>query len=421
MLRYKMFFGNIRHMNNKKIIYTIVLALCFVAVFALGAWVGVTKIAYHVSQPGTIDFSLFWDAYGKLQQYFIDPSKITDQKIVYGAINGMTNSLGDPYTEFFDPDQAKLFNTDLAGTFEGIGVEIGMKNQLLTIIAPLPGTPGDKAGLKTGDEIIKINGKDATNMTSDDAVDLIRGPKGTSVTLSILRDGWDTTKDFKITRDTINVATMSWSMKDDDVAYIKINQFGETLPSDFKTAALQILQSKAKKIIIDLRGNPGGYLDAAQDVAGWLLQPGQTVTAEDFGKGKATDCGINKSVVVNGEAECLYAAQGNAELANYPVVILIDGGSASASEILSGALHDDRNVQLVGAKSFGKGSVQEVVNLPDGSFIKITIAKWLTPKGVSISEVGLTPDVKVDITDQDIQAKKDPQLDKALEIISNLK
>jgi carboxyl-terminal processing protease len=392
--------------NSKKIIYPIVLVLCFIAIFALGAWVGVTKIAYHVPQPGTIDFSLFWDAYGKLQQNFDDPSKITNQNVVYGAIEGMTNSLGDPYTEFFDPQQAQLFETNLAGSFQGIGVEIGIKDSLLTVIAPLPGTPGDKAGLKSGDQIIKINGQDATNMTSDQAVNLIRGPKGTSIILSILRDGWNSTKDFKITRDTINVPSMKWSLKNGDVAYIQIFQFDENLGSDFKTAALQILQSPAKKIVLDLRGDPGGYLESAQDVAGWFIKNGQTVTIEDFGKGKPQQT---------------YKTEGNAELANYPIVVLIDQGSASASEILSGALRDDRNVQLIGTKSFGKGCVQEVINLRDGSFLKITVANWLTPKGNSITNVGLQPDVKVGISDTDVQNKKDPQLDKALEIVNSLK
>ncbi|MCX6719937.1 MAG: S41 family peptidase, partial [Candidatus Staskawiczbacteria bacterium] len=190
------------------------------------------------------------------------------------------------------------------------------------------------------------------------------------------------------------------------VAYIRINEFGETLPSDFKKAALEIVQSPAKKIVLDLRGNPGGYLEVAQNVAGWLLQAGQTVTIEDFGKDKE---------------KTTYKAEGNSELANYPIVVLMDGGSASASEILAGALRDDRKIKLIGTKSFGKGSVQEVINLRDGAFLKITIAKWLTPKGTSISEVGLEPDVKVEVTDQDIQNKKDPQLDKALEIINNLK
>lgn len=393
-------------MNTKKIIYPVVLAICFVAVFTLGAWTGVTKIAYYVPQPGTIDFSLFWDAYNKLQQNFIDPSKITDQKIIYGAIQGMTNSLGDPYTDFFNPNQAQRFQQDLSGSFDGIGVEIGIKKDMLTVIAPLKGTPGEKAGLKSGDIIVEIEGKDTSNMTTDEAVSLIRGDKGTSVTLNIFREGWSSVKDIKIVRDTITVPDMKWSLKDDNVAYIQIFQFNNTLPSDFKTVALQILQSPAQKIILDLRDNPGGYLDVAQEIAGWFLKKGQTVTIEDFGKGKTQQT---------------YKADGNSELANYPIVILINQGSASASEILSGALRDNRRVQLIGVKSFGKGSVQEVINLRDGSFLKVTVAKWLTPKGNSISEVGLEPDIKIDITDKDVQQQKDPQLDKALEIVNNLK
>lgn len=393
-------------MDTKKIIYPVILGVGFIAVFGFGIWVGVTKIAYHVPQPGTIDFSLFWDAYNKLQQNFIDPSKIADQKVIYGAIQGMTKSLGDPYTDFFDPDQAKRFQQDLSGSFDGIGVEIGIKKDLLTIIAPLKGTPGQKAGLRSGDIIIKINGKDATSMTTEEAVNLIRGPKGTSITLSILRDAWVKPQDFTIIRATIKVPSIEWSLKDGDVAYIQIYQFDETLPADFETIALQILQSSAKKIVLDLRDDPGGYLSAAQDIAGWFLEKGQMVTIEDFGKGKPQQT---------------YKAQGNSTFANYPMDILINEGSASASEILAGALRDNRNIKLIGAKSFGKGSVQEVINLRGGSFLKITIAHWLTPKGNFISEVGLTPDVKVSITDKDILQKKDPQLDKALEIINTLK
>jgi len=393
-------------MNVKKIAYPVILIICFVAVFGLGTWFGVAKIAYHVEQPGTIDFSLFWDAYSKIQENFIDSSKIDNQKITYGAIEGMTKALGDPYTTFFDPAQAQRFEQDLSGSFEGIGVEIGLKKNVLTVVAPLNGTPGQKAGLKSGDIIAKIDGKDSSNMTTDEAVTLIRGTKGTAVTLSIFREGWTTTKDIKIVRDTIVVPSMEWSMKNDDVAYIQIYQFDGTLPSSFQKAVLEILKSPAKRIVLDLRDNPGGYLDVAQNIAGWFLKNGQTVTIESFGKDKEQQ---------------IYKAEGNASLAEYPIVVLINQGSASASEILAGALHDNRNVELIGTKSFGKGSVQEVVDLRDGSFLKITIAKWLTPKGISISEVGLSPDVKVEITDKDIEAQKDPQLTKALEIIKTIK
>lgn len=401
--------------NKKKIICGIISAVFLVVAFGLGTWFGAAKVAYHVPQPETIDFSLFWDAYNKLQQNFIDPSKINGQKIIYGAIEGMTQSLGDPYTDFFDPEHAKMFQQDLSGSFEGIGVEVGIKKNVLTVVAPLADSPGQTAGLKPGDMILKIDDKETSDMTVDEAVSLIRGAKGTIVKLTIFRNGWSETEDFKIARAVIKVDTVKWSLlastgeaggKNGDIAYIQISQFGETLESDFKNVALQIMQSPAKKIILDLRGNPGGYLEVAQNVAGWFLENGQTVTIEDFGDDRA---------------KTIYKAEGNADLAGYPTVVLIDQGSASASEILAGALRDDRSVKLVGNKSFGKGSVQEVMELRGGSFLKITIAKWLTPKGTSISEVGLDPDIKIDITDQDIENDKDPQLDKALEIINGLK
>lgn len=390
---------------DKKIIYPVLLTLCLAAMFGLGIWVGVAKVAYCVHQPGTMDFSLFWDAYGKLQEKFISPEKIDNQKIVYGAIEGMASSLGDPYTAFFNPTDGQRFQQDLSGSFQGIGVEVGIRKSQLTVIAPLDGTPGQKAGLKSGDMIFKIDGKDTANMTTDEAVNIIRGAKGTEVTLTIFREGWSDTKDIKIVRDTIKIASMKWELKD-DIAYIKINQFNETLSDDFRTAALQILNSPAKGIIVDLRDNPGGYLEVSQDLAGWFLPRGETVVKEDFGKDKE---------------QVVYKAEGNGSLGNYPVVVLINQGSASASEILAGALKDNRNVKLIGQKSFGKGSVQEVVNLRGGSFLKITIAKWLTPKGTSISDVGLEPDVKVELTEKDTVANKDPQLDKALEIIKGLR
>ncbi len=389
-------------MAKKKIIYSILIVLGFAIFFVVGMWVGVTKIAYHVPQPGTIDFSLFWDAYNKLHQHFIDPSKINDQQIIYGAIEGMTSSLDDPYTSFFDPEQAYRFHQDLSGSFEGIGVEIGIKKDMLTVVAPLEGTPGQKAGLKAGDIIAEIDGQDTTGMTTDDAVNLIRGPKDTPVVLTIIREEWASAKDIEIIRGTIIIPPMEWSLENENVAYIKIYQFDESLSYDFRNAALQILQSPAKKIILDLRNNPGGYLEVAQDIAGWFLERGEVVTIEDFGSNKEQET---------------YKAKGNGALTSYPIVVLINEGSASASEILAGALKDNRSVKLVGEKSFGKGSVQEVVNLKGGSFLKITIAKWLTPNGNFISEVGLDPDIKISITDQDIDQGKDPQLEKALEII----
>jgi carboxyl-terminal processing protease len=391
--------------SKKKIAYGAVLLILVAGAFGAGFFTGKATVICPVCKPETLDFSLFWDAYNKLHENFISPEKITDQAVTYGAIDGMAKSLGDPYTSFFDPEQAKLFEQDLAGSFSGIGIEVGIKKGFLTVIAPLKNTPSEAAGLKPGDQIVKINGKNTGDMSTDEAVGMIRGKNGTQVTLTIAREGWKDTQDFTITRGTINIPSVDWEMKDGDVAYIHIYQFDQTLSANFKKAALEILNSNAKKIVLDLRGNPGGYLETCQDIAGWFLPQGQVVTIEDFGQGKESQ---------------QYKAQGNAAFASWPVVVLMDGGSASASEILAGALHDNRGIQLVGAKSFGKGSVQEVVKLNDGqSFLKITIARWLTPKGNSISEVGLAPDVAVPSGDQQT-AGQDPQLDKALEIIRNL-
>lgn len=393
--------------KRKKGAYIVVSLLLVGVVFGVGYLYGKSTVVCKVCKPETLNFSLFWDAYNKLQTNFISPETITDEKIMYGAIAGMTKSTGDPYTEFFDPEQAKMFKQDLLGSFDGIGVEIGIKKGQLTVVAPLNGTPGERAGLKSGDQIIKIDDKPSSEMSVDEAVRLIRGRKGTQVILSIFRDGWNDTEEFKITRDTIKVDAMDWEIIEDDIAHIRLHQFDQLLSNDFNQAAYSILQGPAEKIILDVRNNPGGYLDVAQEIAGWFLKPGQVVTIEDFGKGKEQQ---------------IFKAQGNGILADYPVVVLMNKGSASASEILAGALRDNRKVTLVGEKSFGKGSVQEVVGLQDNaSFVKITIAKWLTPKGHSISEVGLDPDVKVEISDQDIEDNKDPQLQKAIEIVTGLR
>jgi carboxyl-terminal processing protease len=392
--------------KNKKFIYPVILIILFAGFFAGGFFIGKNNVVCKVCKPETIDFSLFWDVYNKLSENFVDPEKIDNQKIVYGAIEGMAKSLGDPYTSFFDPEQSKQFNDDLSGYFSGIGAEVGIKKDQLTIVSPLKGTPAEKAGLMPGDIIIKIDNNDATGMTVEEAVKLIRGKKGTEVVLNIYRDSWLTSKDIKIIRDTIKVPSVEWELKNNDVAYIQIFQFDQSLSLDFKKIAIEILNSPAKKIILDLRNNPGGYLELSQEIAGWFLEIGRVVTIEDFGKDKEQE---------------IYKTNGNANFINYPMVVLINSGSASASEILAGTLRDNREIKLIGTKSFGKGSVQQVINLKDGSSIKITIAKWLTPKGISISEVGLVPDIKVEITEKDLQAKNDPQLEKALEIINGLK
>ncbi|MBI3631746.1 MAG: S41 family peptidase [Candidatus Staskawiczbacteria bacterium] len=392
--------------NKRRIFLFLGLIVAFLLIFGVGFYVGQKQVVCPICAPSNIDLSLFWDAYYKLQSNFVDSSKLDTQKIIYGAIYGMTKSLGDPYTSFFNPTEAKRFEQDLSGSFDGIGVEIGLKKNQLTVIAPLKDTPGQRAGLKAGDIIVKIDGKSTADMGTEEAVNLIRGKRGTEVILTIFRDSWKNTKDFKITRSTINIPSIDWELKNGDVAYIHIYLFDQSLSSNFNKIALEILNSPAKKIVLDLRNNPGGYLEVAQEISGWFLKKGQIVTIENFGESKDKK---------------YYKTEGNASFSEYPIVVLINQGSASASEILAGTLRDNRKIQLVGEKSFGKGSVQQVLELRDGSMLKITIAKWLTPNGNSISEVGLSPDVKVELTDKDFENKKDPQLDKALEIIKNLK
>ncbi len=382
--------------------FFLVFVIC--ASFGLGVYFGDSQCKFCA--PEEIDFSLFWETYYKLQEKFVDKGKIDQTKILYGAISGMVNSLEDPYTVFFPPEETKRFEENVKGIFEGVGMEIGIKKGQLQVISPLENTPAQRAGLRAGDKILKINDTPSADLTIEEAVNLIRGPKGTEVTLTIFRAEWENTQEIKLVRDVIQVPSLKWELKESDIAYIKLYQFSETAGLDFKKAAAEILQSPAKKIILDLRNNPGGYLEISQDITGWFLERGEVVVIEDFGGKKEQE---------------IYKSAGPSRFLNYPMVILINQGSASASEILAGALRDDREIMLIGEKSFGKGSVQELKELSDGSSLKITIAKWLTPKGELIADKGLEPDMKVEMTDEDYQEDRDPQLDKAIEAIKEMR
>ncbi len=364
---------------------------------------GVTNL--ELGKPAAADFSLFWDAWLRIQERYAKASSTNPQDLVYGAIRGMVASLGDPYTVFLDPQQAKTFLEDVSGSFEGVGMEIGLKKGILTVIAPLEGTPAQKAGVKAGDMILKIGEKGTEGMSVEEAVTLIRGPRGSSIKLSIFRSNWDEPRDFEITRQIIVVPSVSWELQEGDIAYVRLFQFSQKAAGDFQKAAGEIERSSAKKIVLDLRNNPGGYLEIAQYVGGWFLERGQVVVIEDF--------------AAEGEKE-EYLSQGPSKLLSYPLVVLINEGSASASEILAGALRDNRGVKLVGAKSFGKGSVQELERLRGGSSLKITVANWLTPSGKIINGQGLEPDVNVEALDGNGTEAKDPQLDKAIEIAKGL-
>jgi len=399
---------------KRKIAYLVAALILVAAIFSGGFWSGqnslpsIDKVAgLQNLEPGkssAVDFNLFWDAWVAVQEKFVDRSNLDYQQMVYGAISGMLGALGDPYTIFMNPQENKDFSQSLQGNLEGIGAEIGMRQNIVTIVSPLEDSSAMKAGLKAGDKILKIDTKETVGMTVDEAVSLIRGPKGTEVTLTITRDGWTEAKEFKITRAVINVPIVKLEMKpmgDKTVAYLAIYQFTDNSAAEFQKAAQQILTSGAKGIVLDLRNNPGGYLESSVEIASWFLPEGQLVVTEDYGNGKKLE---HKSV-------------GTDKLGAYPVVILMNQGSASASEILAGALRDDKKIKLVGEKSFGKGSVQELESLANGTSLKITVAKWLTPSGHSIMHDGIDPDVKVEFTKDDLDNGRDPQLDKALELL----
>lgn len=366
-------------------------------------------INLDIGQPNSVDFSLFWKVYNDLQAKYVGTDQLDAKKLLYGAITGMVNSAGDPYTVFFEPVTSKKFQEEITGSFGGVGIEIGKRNGVLTVVAPLKDTPAYRAGIKAGDKIIKIDGKSTADISSEEAVTMIRGIKGTKVILTIQND---TVRDIELIRDTIKVPTIEWKLIEKDgksIAYMQVFSFNQTVDSEFKKAANEILKSKADGIILDLRNNPGGLLDSSINLAGWFLERGKLVVSEEFGNGTRNE----------------FRSEGNASLKPYPVIILINGGSASASEILAGALHDNSRARLVGEKSFGKGSVQELEEYSDGSSLKVTVAKWLTPAGISISEKGIEPDIKVEIDTKEFEAGniiigevgKDPQLDKALELL----
>jgi len=393
---------------KRKIIFGFLIILLMGGSFLIGYFLGKFQIVCPVCPPKDINLSLFWEAWKKIEEKFIDKEKLDIEKMIYGAIKGMVNSLEDPYTTFLSPEEVKRFEEDVKGSFEGVGMEIGIRKGQLKIITPLEGTPAQKAGLRPGDEIIKIDDKFTIDMTIDEAVNLIRGPKGTEVTLTIFRKEWERTKEFKIIRTVIEIPSLKWEIKQDDIIYLKLYHFTEKARIDFKIASIEILnlKTKTKKIILDLRNNPGGYLEIAQEIAGWFLGKEEIVVIEDFG---------------NRKKRKEYKSKGPSKFLDYKIVVLINQGSASGSEILAGALRDNRNILLIGEKSFGKGSIQELDKLRDGSSLKITIAKWLTPKGELITDKGLEPDIKIEMTDEDYEEGRDPQLDKAIEIIKEMR
>lgn len=443
---------------GKKITQLGLTIILIVAAFVGGVYIGyankpITEKIVGVSnmgvdQPDAVDFAPFWQAWKVIDSHYVathglasttasasttnstgsaqatstTPKIATNQERVYGAIAGMFESLGDPYTVFFPPEQAKLFQEEVDGSFSGVGMEIGIRDGALTVVAPLKDTPAFRAGIKSGDRIVKIDDKAAADLPVDIAVRQIRGKKGSVVKLTIERNG-ESQKDVSITRDTIIIPTISTEgnsplaadasghegIRPDGVFVIRLYNFSAQSPELFRQALQKFADSGSDKLLFDLRGNPGGYLDAAVDIASWFLPSGKIVVSE------RTSSGSSDGKLTEHKSRG-YVTQ----LPKLPrVVFLIDRGSASASEILAGALSEHGVAKLVGERSFGKGSVQELIPITTDTQAKVTIARWYTPKGRSISESGLTPDYPIKISKDDTEKKVDPQFNKGIEVLKD--
>ncbi|MFA5753907.1 MAG: S41 family peptidase, partial [Patescibacteria group bacterium] len=312
-----------------------------------------------LSQEGSgLDFNLYWEVWDNIKGSYVDKNKLDDQKMLYGSLRGLAQSTEDPYTAFMDPQESEEFLDDLAGKFEGIGVEIGLRDDIPTVIAPLDGMPGQKAGLLAGDKIYAVDNVSALGLSVDEVVKKIRGPKDTKVTITIIR-GKEKPRDVVVTRSLIIVKSVKTEMRSDGIFVIRVSNFNDDTEEAFNEAINTILVKNPKGIILDLRNNPGGYLETSVNMASEWIEEGMIV-AEQLNDNKRNE----------------YPASGHARLGSFPTVVLINGGSASASEILAGALRDYKKATLVGETTYGKGSVQTIRGLSDGSSLKITIAKW---------------------------------------------
>jgi len=349
-----------------------------------------------------VDFNLFWDVWNTVKNESFEEN-LPDTQLFYGALSGIVSALGDMHSIFFTPENTEEFNQELDGKFEGIGAEIGMRNNVLTVIAPLDNSPALKAGLQPKDLILEIDGVKTDTLSLTKAVSLIRGQRGTEVVLTVYREGFTEPKEIIIIRQAITVKSLELEFKDNNIAYIKIRQFNDQTVPLFSEAVMAIIKKPdVKSIILDLRYNPGGYLQGAIDVAGeWVA--GEVVVKEKLR---------------GGEELFHRSANKSAKLGKFKTIVLVNAGSASGSEIVAGALQDLSKATIVGVKTFGKGSVQKLINLKDGSAIKLTVAKWFTPKGNSIEGDGITPDVEVEMSEEDYNNYSDPQLDKALELLN---
>jgi len=401
--------------NYKKIALPILIVFIFGSIFISGFYLGSSsnetkergtlayseeaRKAFLDGNKESFDFNLYFEVWNSIKSNHFNKNKIKDKELFYGSLKGLAGATGDSYTIFMDPELTNEFYEDLSGTFEGIGAEIGLRDEMITVIAPLDGMPAQKAGLRAGDKIYAINSESALGLTVTEAVKKIRGPKGTPVTLTIIR-GEDKPFDLEIVRDKIFIASVKTELRKDGFYVVKISNFNDDTEILFNAAVNDILTKSPKGIILDLRNNPGGYLETAVNVASEWIEAGPVV-AEQFGENRRNE----------------HPSNGRARLKSFPTVVLINEGSASASEIVAGALRDYKKATIIGTQSYGKGSVQTIKDLSDGSSLKITIAHWLTPEGDQINDKGIEPKIKVEFTEADIENKRDPQLDRAIQFL----
>ncbi len=348
-----------------------------------------------------MDLSNFWRVWNLLHQHYLRKDDLKKEDLIYGAAAGLTQATGDPYTTFLTPEENEAIKAGINGEYEGIGAELGMRDNQLVIISPLEGSPAESAGIKAGDSILKIDGESTQGITLTEAVSEIRGEAGTDITLTVLREDDREPLDITVKRGKIELESVKWEEREGGIYYVRINRFGDKTSEEWD-AAVEALREKAdlEGLVIDLRNNPGGVLNTAVYVASDFVEEG-TIVVERFADGQERE----------------FSAVGSARLAGVPVVVLVNQGSASASEILAAVLRYYREATLVGRETFGKGVIQDARDLPDGSGVHITVAEWLTPGGENIEGQGLDVDVKIEIDEEDVEEGRDPQLDKALELL----